>query len=171
MSRWITCVSVGARPEALTRGKQYEIVALDESKRQVRLRGDNGRTRWFSLGCFDMEGRPAPTLICWWFIDSVEDETCDFVEVGFELSDGSCRWCRVGTPDFLKRQLEARSDPAQWSGAFEPAVWGPDLIVIRRLAQSEVDWVLRHIDQRGELMATSLPCALSGDDKWQDTET
>lgn len=63
MRQKIVCSSVGVYAEVLTRGQEYEIAALDEQKRQVRVHGDNGRTRWFPLGCFDMEGRPVPTLV------------------------------------------------------------------------------------------------------------
>jgi hypothetical protein len=169
MDKWITCIRQSQMPQALTRGKQYAVVELDESKGQVRVRGDNLRTRWFPVACFDMDGKPAPTVVRWWFVDKVEDEISDLVDVSFELSDGTLRWCWVGTPDYLKQLLEARSDPAQWGGAYEPAVWGPHLIVIRRLAHDEVDWVLRHIDQEGALMATSLPFEPS-DEEEDDTD-
>jgi hypothetical protein len=139
MRQWITCISVGAYPEALTRGKEYETVALEEQKGLVRVCGDNGRTRWFPMSYFDMEGRPAPTLVRWWFADAVQNETRDLVDVSFELSDGTLRWCWVGTPQYLQWLLEERSDPAKWGAKWEPAVWGPHLIVIRRLAHDEVD--------------------------------
>lgn len=170
MGQKVTCVSVGTDPEALTRGQGYEVVALDEEKGRVRIHGDDGRTGWFPLDWFDLEGRPTPTLVRWWFADAVQDETRDLVDVSFELSDGTLRWCWMGTPDYLKWLLEERSDPAQWAAAWEPAVWGPHLIVVRRLTQEEVDWVLRHIDQQGELAAISLPFEETGIDGDDDTD-
>jgi len=71
------------------------------------------------LNC-DMEGKTMPTLLRWWFVDKVEDEACDLVDVSFELSDGTFRWCWIGTPDYFKRLLEVRSDPAEWGGGPHP---------------------------------------------------
>ncbi len=89
----ITCVSVGSYADALTRGKQYEPIAHDTAKNQIRVRGNNGRTRWFNADCFDLTGNVAPTLTHWKFDDPVwdaingRDATNNAVEVSLTLSD------------------------------------------------------------------------------------
>jgi len=156
MGKWITCLSVSVYEQALTRGSKYELLEMDKIKAQVRLRGDNGRTRWFSTDCFDLDGGEAPTLVRWWFAEKVEDENCDCVDVSFELSDGTCRWCWVCTPDYLKQLLESRSDPKKWGSEFEPAFWDPHTIIMLRIADNEVDWMLRELDRQGQLLTASM---------------
>jgi hypothetical protein len=41
---------------ALTFARLYTILEHDQAKHQVRVRGDNNRTRWFPEGCFDLAG-------------------------------------------------------------------------------------------------------------------
>ncbi|MGU3501520.1 hypothetical protein [Mycobacterium sp. C31M] len=53
----VTCVSVGAYEGGLSRGSGYTILGHDVVKRQVRVRGDGGRTRWFPIYCFDVIAR------------------------------------------------------------------------------------------------------------------
>ena len=126
MSQSITCISVGVYKNALTRGRRYDLLAHDEQKRKVRVRGDNNRTRWFLAGSFDLSGGPAPTLVEWRFDDPVQnalngrDETNNWVEVSFELSDGTKRWCSLTTPDYLKQLLESRVGPNRPFDVFDP---------------------------------------------------
>ncbi len=104
-----------------------------------------------------MDTDGGPRLVRWWFDEEVQDETDDLVDISCEFDDGSLRWAWIGTPDYLKRLLEQRDDPEKWDSQTEPAVWATNLIVIRRLAAPEVDWVLNHIDARGELLAVTRP--------------
>jgi len=71
MSDEITFTSVGVHEGALTRGRRYRLLACDTEKRQVRVHGDNGRTRWFPVECFDLDGGPAPVLVRWQFDEAV----------------------------------------------------------------------------------------------------
>lgn len=93
----------------------------------MRLKHESGLRIAKSIPAFYREG----LLVRWWFVETVEDADSDLVNVSFELSDGTFRWCLVGTPDYLKRLLAERADPTKWSATGEPAVWRPHLIVIR----------------------------------------
>ena len=102
-------------------------------------------------------------LVDWCFDDIVHDElsnldkTDNCVDVTVKLSDGQARWLTFVTPDYLKRLLEDRSDPARWSAAYEPAIWGKQIVVICDLAAKTVNWILSYLDQYVELIAHSLP--------------
>lgn len=163
MANAITCTSVGCYGDALTRGQQYELLAYDERKQQVKVRGDNGRARWFGARQFDLSGGVVPILVDWRFDDLVHDdlnnldETKNCVDVTVRLNDGQARWLIFVTPDYIKWLLEERSDPARWGGAYEPAVWGKHVVVIRDLATETVGWMLSYLDQQGELIPHSLP--------------
>jgi hypothetical protein len=50
-----TCVSVGVYAHALT-CDEYAVLARDTDKDQVKVRGDNGKRRWYPDYCFDMNG-------------------------------------------------------------------------------------------------------------------
>ncbi|MEO7716138.1 MAG: hypothetical protein ABIY70_08040 [Capsulimonas sp.] len=155
----ITCTCVGVHRDALTRGHKYEIVTRDDAKGQVQVRGDNHRTRWYPINYFDFTGAEAPVLAKWWFCDPVIDEPnsrnelVNCVDVGFELSSGELRWCIFVTPDYLKQLLEARNDP---NAGYEPGIYGTHLVIVADLAHHTVDWMLRHMDQQGELAEHSI---------------
>ena len=172
MAHKITCTSIGIFEGALTRGKQYELLTLDEQKQQVKIQGDNGRTRWFPAGNFDLSGGAVPILVEWRFDDMVHDklngwdETKNYVDVTVRLDDGQARWLSFVTPDYLKWLLEEKSDPARWGGENEPAVWGEHIVVIRDLATETVGWMLRHLDQQGELIAHTRP--VGGEDELEN---
>ena len=157
MNESMICRSTGSYSDALTRGKIYQVLQRDDLKRQVRLRGDNGRIRWYMSHLFGPEDSIIPLLVSWQFDNDIEDPTCDCVEVTVHFSDETRGWCSIGTPEYFKRRLDARSDPKDWKVSTEPAVWGSNLILVRRLDFVTVDWTLRYMDQQGELTSFSLP--------------
>ena len=170
----IICTSTGVYREALTRGKAYELLGHDARKAQVKVRGDNGRTRWYATGCFDLTGKSVPNLLVGWrFDDPVQDEinerdeTNNWVDVVMEFSDGTKRWCGLTTPEYLKRLLEPRDDPSKWGGEYEPAVWSECMIVMRDLAVRTVEWTLKYLDSQDELVRHS---QIIGGDKDEETD-
>jgi hypothetical protein len=86
-----TCVGEGVYGAALTYSRKYEILAVDEEKRQVKVKEDNGRVRWFHIGCFDLTGAEVAVLVSITIRDELEPETSSWVEVDLELSDGQKR--------------------------------------------------------------------------------
>lgn len=147
-----TCIGESVYGVALTRGRKYEILALDEAKRQVKVEGNSGRTRWFPVGCFDLTGADAPVLSGITVRDALEPESSGWVEVDVELSDGQRRWCWFVTPALLMNTGE------RLHGTDIQAVYGvPHLIVVNELTEEVVVRVLRHIDRQGELLNCTQP--------------
>jgi hypothetical protein len=147
--RRITCECVGIYERALTRGKDYDLLDQDAPKQRVRIHGDNDRTRWYPMSCFDINRAAAPTLVHWRFDDPVTDPTNDFVEVSMDLSDGTRRWCIFVTPAYLRSWLERSSQC--------PGIHSHHMIIVSKLTVSAVDCTLACIDQQGELIGASLP--------------
>ncbi len=56
----VTCIDIATFSNALTRGKKYEVLASDDETRKVKVRGDNGRVRWYPLYCFASAEEPLP---------------------------------------------------------------------------------------------------------------
>jgi hypothetical protein len=48
----VFCMNVGIFEGALTRGAQYIVLERDNEKRQLKIKGDNGRVRWYPAYCF-----------------------------------------------------------------------------------------------------------------------
>lgn len=148
---------------ALTYGKQYKLLGLDSPSGQVKVRCDNRRVRWLPASHFQIEGKPNPVLVRWQFDDPSIDpvhggsETDSLLEVSFWLSDRTHRWCFFVTPRYLGRELEDRSDPEQWTESKAPGLCAAHMIVVRDLRVRTVDWMLRFLDRKGELVHHSLP--------------
>ena len=151
MARYVTCSSIGVYGNALTRGRQYEVLA-ERPDGQVKLRGNNQRARWYPAYAFAGEGEGVPTLVRWWFEHAgITDIPLDeWEDVEFELSDGTLRWCSFVTPLHLKRLLESPD-------RLEPGIWVPQVIVVRSLEPTVVEAMLRHLDDHGELLQASRP--------------
>jgi hypothetical protein len=141
-----TCVGEAGYGAALTYSRKYEILAVDEEKGQVKVKGDNGRGRWFHIGCFDLTGAEVAVLVGIRIRDNLEPEPSGFVEVDLELSDGQKRWCWFVTPDFLLTPGD------QIEGTSIQALYGvPHLIVVNEVTAEIISQVLHHIERQGEL--------------------
>lgn len=149
----ITCINVANYPNALTRGKRYELLEISENQEQVRLYGDNNRKRWYPANLFDFENRLVPMLelFC---LDDLELSDNPFnsdMEVTVKLSTGELRWCLFSTPNFLAQ-----------SGNFVPGTQArfhynmPHLIVINQITPEIIEKTLRYIDTQNKLIACTL---------------
>jgi hypothetical protein len=145
----ITCLSIGSYRGALTRGRRYEMLGESENGRNVKVRGDNGRSRLYSTVLFDLQGGPAPVLVDWRFDEKALNEFQDAVDVSFSLDDGTRRWCFFVTPAQLAVLL---GQPYAM-----PGIQATQMIVVRSLAPHVIEAMLRHLDEQGELISASLP--------------
>lgn len=158
MGQLITCTRAGT--STLTRGRQYELLALTPEKQFVRVRADKGRTDWYRAEFFDLSGGPVPVLVAWRFDEPVVellsglDETCNWVDIRLQFNDGTERWSQLITPDYLKRTVESPS---------MPVFYAKQLIVVRDLLEETVEQVLVYLDEEGELLDYSTPLETTED--------
>jgi hypothetical protein len=142
-----TCVGEAGYGAALTYSRKYEILALDEEKRQVKIKSDNGRVRWFPMGWFDLTGAEVAVLVSITIWDNLEPEANGWVEVELALSDGQKRWCWFVTPNLLLKAGDSVE------GTNIQALYGvPHLIVVNEVTAEIISQVLHHIEKRGELL-------------------
>jgi hypothetical protein len=101
--RRVTCINESCYSEALTYGRCYEALAIDDAGQhpKVKLQSDNQRVRWFPQYCFDMRGSPVPLLDTVTLHDDPSDAEQRRVEVDLHFSDGQRRWCWIATPHGL----------------------------------------------------------------------
>lgn len=139
------CTSVFG--QAISRGKRYPVLAADAAKRQVRIRGENGRTRWYPMGCFDMNGMDVPVLESFQILDAIGPGQDQFIEVDVHLSNGQHRWCWFATP-------KALANNGDWiEGTTIPFHFGNRHVIIAgELSEELIGLMLRHIDSQNALL-------------------
>jgi len=148
----MTCVCESVYRGALTRGKRYTVRAIDSEKRQVRITGDNGRTRWFPADCFDQSDRSVPTLATFHLDDPIRPHEGLSIEVTVELSNGERRWCIFATPSALAccgDWIEGTQVPFHYCNQH--------IIIARELSEELIGRMLRYIDSQGGLAECTLP--------------
>lgn len=101
----LLCVVEGVYEHALTRGRRYKLIDVDHDKQQYRIRGDNGRVRWYPEYCFDEADRSLLELVDFQIDERTVSPDGKLIEaeVTVELSNGERRWCLFLTPAALER--------------------------------------------------------------------
>lgn len=145
--REIVCINEGVYSGALTRGTHYSALAEDADKRQVKVRGDNGRVRWFPGYCFDLEGREPPTMVSMTLRDDPEDTETSAVEVDIELSSGERRWCWFATPTGIAEDVQTRLE-----GGDLLQYGAPHVIVVSALSKAVIEQALDYIERQNTLL-------------------
>ena len=148
----LVCVSESVYRDALTRGKLYTVFAFDEQNRQVRIKGDNGRIRWFPAYCFDQSHRSVLTLATFHLDYPIRSDEDLPIEVTAQLSNGERRWCIFATPSVLARC-------GNWvEGTEVPFHYGNrNIIMAKELSKDLIERMLHYIDSQGELVECTLP--------------
>jgi hypothetical protein len=172
-SRLATCLSSSSYPEALTRGKKYPILAHDGEKHQIRICGDNQRSRWYPAICFDLTGNDCPMITAITLDDPIQDPQHDCIEVTITLSGGKKRWCICVTPSWLADALRNASAPkhldihgvpiVQYTfladygtardGSFFGVVHVPHMLTFSTLSEPVIAAALEQIINKNELHA------------------
>ncbi len=147
----MVCVSESVYRDALTRGKQYTILTIDDEKCQVRIKADNGRSRWFPAYCFDQSDRLVPMLTTFHLDDPIRQDEDRPIEVTVVLSNDERRWCIFATPSAL-------ATCGDWiEGTQVPYHYGNrHIIIARELSEDFIRRMLHHIDSQDELVECTL---------------
>jgi hypothetical protein len=146
--RQVVCTSESVYAGALTRGGTYEVAEVDDGARQLRVRDDRGRLRWYPTYCFATEGEVVALLASYVVDDPIEDPTADWVEVTVTLTDGGRRWCAFTTPAHVAQRGEQLEADGRSFRAFFAV---PHAIVVTRLSTGVIEATLRQLDREGLL--------------------
>ncbi|WP_312109116.1 hypothetical protein [Brevibacillus reuszeri] len=148
----VICQSAGTYVNALTRGKEYAIVVNDEVKQQIKIVGDNGRSRWFCKSLFLPAGSHVTTMVSWQYDDEIKDrseKSLEHIEVTITFSDGEKRWCSLCTKnglfDYIERNMEGCVFLIE------------NKIVVQNFSDEVVDVALRSLDQQNQLVRSTKP--------------
>ena len=147
----LVCISESVYRDALTRGRVYTVLATDEEKRQVRIRTDTGRIRWFPAYCFDQSDRVVPILSGYRCEDPITSDQLP-VEVTVQLSNNEQRWCIFSTPSGL-------ANCGDWIEGTEINFHygNRHIIIAEQLSEDLIGRMLHYIDKQGKLMECTLP--------------
>jgi hypothetical protein len=149
-----TCIHVGVYASALTYGDRYRILASDSDKGHVRVRGDNGKVRWYPDYCFDMTGQPVAMLVQIDTDHPLNTPTVDVdVDVELTFSDGQQRWCTFTTPQVLSHLGGLQ----QFDGERLLSYDAPHLIVVTTISRAVIEQSLAFIQSQGKLTDSSKP--------------
>jgi hypothetical protein len=146
-----TCVNVGVYAHSLTYGNQYAVLAHNTDKNEVKVRGDNGKTRWYPDYCFDKTGQQVIRLVRT-TIDDPLDRAPTSVEVQLEFSDGQQRWCYFITPEMLAQLGGVEQFGAERLLSYHV----PHMIVVSAITRVEIEQSLAFIESHGELLHCSI---------------
>lgn len=148
----VTCDFVGTYLDALTRGKNYEVLVEDNEKQQIKIVGDNNRARWFRKSHFLPPGSNVTIMLSWKFDDEIIDsseESLEHIEVTVTFSNGEKRWCSICTKNGLLDYIE-RNMPGN-------VFLIENEIIVRNFSNEVVYDALRSLDQQNQLLNSTSP--------------
>lgn len=177
VGQWVTCIRVSNYPEALTKGKKYQVLSVKADSDLIRIKGDNSRHRWYSTFSFDLSGADAILLQEVHLDDPIHNPNSDCIEVTLKFSDGSLRWCLCATPTHFLHYIEngiqpkpKEQDGLEWtvfqflghnlktkSGMDFMSFNIPHLVMFSYLSEDTIWTTMKHLDDQGELEASSVP--------------
>jgi hypothetical protein len=151
--RTLICKYVGNYPHALKKGSNYVVLEEDKDKEQIRILGEHGKRIWVKKNFFVDSDSFVPILKSWIYDDDISDTVLGsgglyFIEISFELSDGSKRWCSVCTPETLELYIKNNI-------SIEDYVYIQNLIVTKSFNEIDIEIALRDIDYQDLLIAAS----------------
>jgi len=150
MNKIVICNFVGVYKEALTRGKEYEVIEEDVEKEQIRIIGDNNRTRWYKKNLFVPYGCCVPVLVNWQFDDTIHDpseNSLQHVEVTITLSNGQKRWGSICTKNGIFNYIERNMDAS--------VLLLENWIIVNNFSHEVVNEALYHLDQQNQLISST----------------
>ncbi|MFD0588733.1 hypothetical protein ACFQZE_12100 [Paenibacillus sp. GCM10027627] len=127
---------------------------LDESfeKEQIRIKGDNNRTRWFPTGYFDDPNSSVPIIQSWKFDDEIDDDSensIELIEITITFSTGNKRWCwictKAGLIDYIDRNMDGS------------VFYLENRIVVKDFNYDVVNEALHELDQQNQIIGATRP--------------
>lgn len=157
------CVREGYK-DAITRGRFYQVFETRNDmygRREMRIVDDDGCQKWFGTFYLDMEKESVPKLTKYKIQGGIQHPD-EFLEVDLDLSDGTQRWCWIGTPQSF---YHASGDDIPGTNVtFHHHLKNSVIIRSDGIREADVEKVLHYIDVQGELNQ----CSAKVDDEEDD---
>jgi len=118
--------------------------AIDAEKAMLRVKGDAGRLVWISRLYFSDEKQPR--IIKVKIDDEITDSENDSIDVTIEFEDGSKRWTRFMTYEYLRGTIEE-----------EGCFYDSKTVFVKSLNEKEVNKIVHELDLKNELIGVTLP--------------
>ena len=155
----VRCARVADDAAALSRGNTYEV--LDGNERNVKIRTEEGRVRWFPRTCFVPVDTPLWYLVDFRIGADVDAEPCAETEVTVVLQQGESgpvhsetRGCYFVTPEYLRLRFEEQALSSQ---LILPVQLGLNGMVLPVLNHSNIAQALRYLEMQDQLSVCTKP--------------
>ena len=155
----VRCARVADSANALCRDNKKEM--MDTNERNVKIRTEEGRVRWFPSTCFVPMGTPLWCLVDFRIGADVEAEPCVQTEVTVVLQQdesepvhSETRWCYFVTPQYLRQRFE---EQAASNEAILPVQLGLNGMVLPVLSHSSIAQALRYLEMQDQLYICTEP--------------
>ena len=155
----VRCARVADDAAALSRGNTYEV--LDGNERNLKIRTEEGRVRWFPRTCFVPVDTPLWYLVDFRIGANVDAEPCAETEVTVVLQQGESepvhsetRWCYFVTPEYLRQRFERQ---ASLNEPILPMQLGLNGMVLPVLNHSNIAQALRYLERQDQLSVCTEP--------------
>ena len=155
----VRCARVADDAAALSRGNTYEV--LDGNERNLKIRTEEGRVRWFPRTCFVPVDTPLWYLVDFRIGADVDAEPCAETEVTVVLQQGESepvhsvtRWCYFVTPEYLRQRFERQ---ASLNEPILPMQLGLNGMVLPVLNHSNIAQALRYLERQDQLSVCTEP--------------
>jgi serine/threonine protein kinase len=152
----LVCINESVYQKALTRDRAYVAVDVDLEKRQVRVKADHGRLRWFPQYCFVLADEAPAKLTRVVIEDAIRDPKADWIEVAIYLADGSRRWCALTTAEHL---LSTSQQVESEGSTFRLQFGLGHVLVVDELTEQTIKGAVNHVYRQGDLLKCTLPFA------------
>jgi hypothetical protein len=165
----VSCIKVPIYNEALTWGRRYVIMEIDETNQRVRVKVDDGSIQWFPDYCFDWTGNALSLQSYTVWIEAEEWEpghwnpSDDNTDVIVTFAGGS-RWVAsfFSYANIAALTAKNRETGECLSGKF---FWASDMLLVDEVSRERIEEVIGHLlkECKFERIFTRLPDAEDAD--------
>ena len=154
----VICIDISIYRDALTRGKEYEVLKRDNDEKQIKVKGDSDRIRWYPSYCFTKNREDLFNVKTFTIDDKIQNAYLDAIEVTLILSNGTKeirRWCYFLTPAYVYKMF---NDPKSIT-----FITGPQGIFIPVLTEETIRDSIYYLESQNQLLEHTLPLEESMD--------
>jgi hypothetical protein len=165
----VSCIKVPFPEQALTWGRQYGGLEIDETNQRVLMKADDGRAQWFPDYCFDLKGnaRSLQSYTVWLEAEHWEPGSWNPVDTNTDVdvtfADGTS-WVATFFTYANIATLRARYQESGecLSGKY---FWASDMLLVGEVSRLRIEAVIDHLLKECEFerIFTRLPVAEGAD--------
>jgi hypothetical protein len=147
----VICIDVSTYRNALTRGKEYEVLERNDDK-ETKVKDDLEDISWYPSYCFTSNYEDFSQIRSITIDDKIQNAYLDAIEVTLVISQGTKetkRWCYFLTPAYVYKTF---NDPRELT-----FTTGQHGIFIPVLTEETIKNAIYHLESQNQLLEHTLP--------------